>query len=253
MKTIVITGAGSGIGRATAQELSTDKNTRLILVGRNQDNLIATLQSLEHQEQHLLFPLDCRDADGWKKFYATMDAQFSIDGVFANAGVGGQNHYGDSDRWEDILSINLTGTYVTVMEALPYLRKSPSKFKHIIITSSVVARFGVPHHTAYCTAKSGLLGLTKSLAVELGPEHILVNAICPGWVHTSMATGALQAIADGTHKSYQETFDEQMNIVTLQRISEPSEIGQLVKFLMSEQQTSITGQGIDINNGAFMI
>lgn len=253
MKTIVITGAGTGIGRATAQLLSEDANNRLILVSRSEENLIETLNSLQHQENHIITPLDCRDSAAWKNFYKTMSHDFSIEAVFANAGVGGENHYGAHDRWDEVISINLTGTYVTIMEALPFIRKSKNDFRHIVITSSCLGRFGVPNYTAYCTAKTGLLGLTRSLAVELGSEHILVNAICPGWVETEMAKAGIQMLADKIGTPYQETFDDQMNIVPLQRISQPKEIGEMVKFLMSDLQTSITGQGIDINNGSFMI
>ncbi|MEZ4800840.1 MAG: SDR family oxidoreductase [Flavobacteriales bacterium] len=253
MKTIVITGAGTGIGRATAQLLSEDANNRLILVSRSEENLIVTLNTLQHQENHIIAPLDCRDSSAWKNFYKTMSHDFSIEAVFANAGVGGENHYGENDRWEEVISINLTGTYVTIMEALPFIRNSKNDFRHIVITSSCLGRFGVPNYTAYCTAKTGLLGLTRSLAVELGSEHILVNAICPGWVETEMAKAGIQMLADKIGTPYQETFDDQMNIVPLQRISQPKEIGEMVKFLMSDLQTSITGQGIDINNGSFMI
>jgi 3-oxoacyl-[acyl-carrier protein] reductase len=122
-----------------------------------------------------------------------------------------------------------------------------------VITSSCLGRFGVPNYTAYCTAKTGLLGLTKSLAVELGSEKILVNAICPGWVETDMARAGIQMLADKIGMEYQKTFDEQMSIVPLQRISQPEEIAELVKFLLSGLQTSMTGQGIDINNGSYMI
>ncbi|MBL7942010.1 MAG: SDR family oxidoreductase, partial [Flavobacteriales bacterium] len=116
-----------------------------------------------------------------------------------------------------------------------------------------LARFGVPNYTAYCTAKTGLLGLTRSLAVELSSERILVNAICPGWVETEMARTGIQKLADRDGISYQESFDRQMSFVPTGKISSPDEIASLVHFLLTNQQTSITGQGIDINNGSFMI
>jgi NAD(P)-dependent dehydrogenase (short-subunit alcohol dehydrogenase family) len=198
--------------------------------------------------------MDVRDAQAWQATIArTFDAQTNLCGVFANAGIGGENHYGTDDRWDEIISTNLTGTYVTIMELLPWLKKSHDAFRHVVITSSCLARFGVPNYTAYCTAKTGLLGLTRSMALQFAADHILVNALCPGWVETEMARAGIQKLADRSGQPYEQAFQEQMGYVPLQRISQPQEIACMVKFLFSNEQTSMTGQGIDINNGSFMI
>jgi NAD(P)-dependent dehydrogenase (short-subunit alcohol dehydrogenase family) len=251
MKSYLITGAGSGMGRATAIAMA-EKGYRVILAGRTRSLLDETLSMMQPTQPHLIACVDMRDKHAWRSFFSEQDHQFTLDGLFANAGVGGENHYGDSDRWDEIISINLTGSYVTAMEALPFLRKSPSAFKHIVFTSSCLARFGVPHYTAYCTSKAGLLGLTRSLAVELASEKILVNAICPGWVETDMAKAGIQKLADRAGIDYAKSFDEQMSYVPLGRISQPEEIAHLILYLMDERQQSITGQGVDINNGSFM-
>jgi NAD(P)-dependent dehydrogenase (short-subunit alcohol dehydrogenase family) len=254
MKTYIITGAGTGMGKATAQLLAKDPNNRLVIISRTKQNIEEVLNSLDNKSQHIGAAFDIREAQEWKNLFAQYGDQLkTVEGLFANAGIGGANHYGENDRWDDIISINLTGTYVSIQECLPYIRKSSQAFKHILITSSCLARFGVPAYTAYCTAKTGLLGLTRSLAIELGSEKILVNALCPGWVETDMAKAGIQLLANVTGKDYKSTFDEQMNIVPLQRITQPEEIAQFVKFMFSDLQTSITGQGLDINNGSFMI
>ena len=252
-KTYVITGAGSGMGRATAELLSHNPDNRLLLVGRTRTALEETLSMLENRMNHSVADFDIRDAAAWNKAIAAhFNAQTNLCGIFANAGIGGENHYGPDDRWEEIISINLTGTYVTIMELLPHLRNSSDVFKHIVITSSCLARFGVPNYTGYCTAKTGLLGLTRSLSVQLAAEKILVNALCPGWVETEMAKAGIQKLADRGGESYNVEFDRQMSYVPLGRISQPEEIARMVAFLFSNQQTSMTGQGIDINNGSYM-
>lgn len=254
MRTVIITGAGSGIGRATAVAMAGQPDVRLILIGRREEELNHTRRELLRSGDHIVCAFDIRKKEEWRRTLKQIDADtLNISGVFANAGIGGENHYGDDDRWSEIISTNLDGTYISVMECLPYLKKSQQDFRHIVITSSCLARFGVPRYTAYCTAKAGLLGLTKSLAVELAADNILVNAICPGWVETEMAKAGIQFLADASGTSYEVEFRQQMSYVPLQKMSQPSEIGELVKFLMSNVQTSITGQSMDINNGSFMI
>ncbi len=254
MKTYVITGAGTGIGKATAIALSHLPQTRLILVGRTLSHLEETQSQLHEPSTHFCVSLDIRDAQAWRTQLKQLQAEtLNICGVFANAGIGGENRYGEEDAWGEILSINLTGSYTTIQELLPYLKNSSEKYRNIVMTSSCLARFGVPGYTAYCTAKSGLLGLTKSLALELATDHILVNAICPGWVETEMAKTSIQRLATMQQISYEESLDVQKSLVPLNRISQPEEIAALVIFLLTNQQTSITGQGIDINNGSFMI
>ncbi len=253
MKTILITGAGTGIGQATARVLAENPEIALVLIGRRKEKLEETLANLPNASKHVAVSADVSDKASYRAMLAEIGAgDRDIYALFANAGIGGENIYGEGDRWSDILRVNLDGTYISIMETLPYLRKSKQPFKHILITSSCLARFGVPNYTAYCTSKAGLLGLTRSLAVELGAEQILVNALTPGWVHTDMAKQGIQLLADRADKPYDTEFNEQMSYVPLNRISEPEEVGHFIAYLFSSMQRSITGQGLDINNGSWM-
>ncbi|MEM7161515.1 MAG: SDR family NAD(P)-dependent oxidoreductase [Bacteroidota bacterium] len=251
-KTYLITGAGTGIGKASAKKLSAQGH-RLILCGRR-THLLEELNNELAGDDHICLGLDVSNKEKVKSSFQSINLEeLNLAGVFANAGIGGENEYGESDRWEEIININLSGVYYTIMESIPSLKKSKEKFKHIMITSSCLARFGVPYYTAYCASKSGLLGLTKALAIELAPFNILVNSITPGWVETEMAKAGIKKLADHTNKTYDETYREQMGLVPTGKMSDPEEIANFLSFMFSNEQTSITGQALDINNGAFMI
>jgi NAD(P)-dependent dehydrogenase (short-subunit alcohol dehydrogenase family) len=245
-KTYLISGAGSGIGRAIAQELSS-KGNNCILLGRNTGKLQETLATLSAGD-HQILTADIRDKESLSKAAAQI-AGTAINGLIANSGIGGENYWGETDRWYDIIETNLTGTYNFVNTFLPHLNKASGE-KHILITSSVLARLGVPNYSAYCASKAGLLGLMRSWAAQYASQNILVNAICPGWVDTDMAQSGLQGIADSIGISKQEFYDMAMQSVPLRRMSNPEEIAALVAYLLS--QSSITGQAIDINCGAVM-
>lgn len=250
-KYIVITGAGSGMGQATAVLLSKNPEHRIICVGRQIDKLQETAKMMENSAHHFLWAMDITSDPSWKSHFSESKIPH-VYAVFANAGIGGSNQYGAEDRWEEILHTNLTGTYLTAQNTLPYLEKDPRSHRHFIITSSCLARFGVPGYSAYCTAKTGLLGLTRSLAVEWASKGIQVNAICPGWVETDMAITSVKRLSQFTGNTLEEELKIQKSLVPLNRFSEPNEIAHFVAYLISENQKSITGQALDINNGSYM-
>ena len=250
MKTVLITGAGCGIGRGIAQCLS-NNDYLLILLGRNLVNLEETRKSLKYPDEHFCISCDIRVSENIDKALQKSKIK-SLYALVANAGIGGENNYSSNDRWQEIIDTNLTGTYNTIQESLPYLKNSTAPFKKIIILSSVLARLGVPGYSAYCASKAGLLGLTRSLAAELAQDKILVNALCPGWVDTRMAREGLRAFAEVLKIGEKEAFEQAMKDVLLGKMSQPEEIAQFIAFLISNAQTSITGQTLDINNGAMM-
>jgi NAD(P)-dependent dehydrogenase (short-subunit alcohol dehydrogenase family) len=246
INTYLISGAGSGIGRSIAQNLATAGH-QCILLGRNATMLGETLNTLQGSN-HQIIVADVRDIVSLQEA-AVQSGSTTINGIIANAGIGGENYWGEADRWPDIIGTNLTGTYNMVNTFLPHLRRAGGP-KHILITSSVLARLGVANYSAYCASKAGLLGLMRSWAVQFASEEILVNAICPGWVDTQMSQDGLQGIADGIGITKDEFYSIAMQSVPLKRMSQPEEIAGLVFYLLN--QRSITGQTLDINGGAVM-
>lgn len=254
MKSYVITGAGSGIGEAIAKRLSKETNTKIMLVGRNKDKLLRVKSQLKNPDVHEIISCDISQRNQCLDLLAPrLELEESLSAVVLNAGIGGENTFGPKDRWDEIINTNLTGSYNVSAACIPYLIKSSERYRHIVYVSSILARLGVPGYSAYCASKAGILGLMRSQAAQYAQDSILINALAPGWVETEMATLGIKGMAEGQKKSFDEAKREQLNMVPLRKMSSPDEIAALTCFLVSGQQNSMTGQTIDINNGALMV
>lgn len=245
----VVTGAGSGIGRAIALRLSRD-GARLALLGRREEPLRKV--AAEASGENLCLSVDVGDRAAVEAAFERTAAEFGpLHVVVANAGLGGPDELGGVDRFDEIVRSNLHGAWYCLRAFAAYASPGPDP-RHAIVISSCVARFGVPGIAAYSAAKAGQLGLVRSLAAELAPRGILVNAICPGWVDTRMAEERMREIAAASGRSYEATRAELRDAVPLRRLSEPEEIAGLVAFLLSPDAVGFTGQAFDPNNGAWM-
>jgi NAD(P)-dependent dehydrogenase (short-subunit alcohol dehydrogenase family) len=229
-KHVAVTGAARGIGLAIAERLAAE-GARLTLIDRDEPSL----------EGATIRVVDISDRDA-------VAAAFTepLDGLVANAGIGGGNEPGETDRFDEILQTNLYGTYWCARAAEPLLADGG----RIVITSSILSRIGVAGYTGYCASKAGLLGLTRALAAELAPRRFQVNANCPGGVDTDMTRLGLSLFEGLTEE---EAWDVAKQEVPLRRMSDPSEIAGTVAWLLSDDSVGVTGQAIDQNNGAFMI
>ena len=171
-----------------------------------------------------------------------------IDIVVNNAGIAGVTPIEASDPspWLDIIQTNLMGTYFVTRAAMPYIPNGG----RVIVISSVLGKFGVPGYTAYCTAKTGLIGFTRALALELAPRKITVNALCPGWTDTEMARAGMRDIAASAGISVEQFKKEAMSRVPLGEMVETEEVANLVAFLTAETGDKITAQAISICGGS---
>jgi NAD(P)-dependent dehydrogenase (short-subunit alcohol dehydrogenase family) len=248
-RTAVVTGAGSGIGREIALRLS-QRGAKLALLGRTLEKLETVAG--EARGEAICASVDVATRSQVEEVFESAAGRLGpLHILVANAGIGGPNDLGEGDRWDEIVRANLDGAYFCIRAFEQCMEQGPEP-RHIVVISSCVARFGVPGISAYSAAKAGQLGLVRSLAAELAPKRVLVNAICPGWVETQMAVERMEEMAAEQGQPYAEVRTQMVDAVPLQRMSEPGEIAALVEFLVSEGGVAFTGQAFDPNNGAWM-
>lgn len=246
---VVVTGAGTGIGRAIAQRLARD-GARLTLLARDAERLRETASGLE-TPSHVV-SCDVRERRQVDRALARAAEELgAVHALVASSGVGGANHDGADDRFDDIVRTNLNGTYYCCQAALRHLAPGPEP-RHLVVLSSILARIGVPDYTGYSASKAGLLGLVRSLAATHAADGVQVNAICPGWVDTEMAWSGLDGIAEATGTTREQAYREAMQAVPLGRMSQPDDIAGTVAWLLSPDARGVTGQAIDQNGGAWL-
>lgn len=251
---VLVTGAGTGIGRAIALRLAAEGAT-LSLLARDRGRLGETVTrcKTEHGAQAIALECDITVDDSVQRaFAAACEAQGPLVALVANSGIGGPNEPGPQDRFNALVETNLVGTYRCLRAAEAHLAQGP-RARNLIVVSSILARIGVPGYSGYCASKAGLLGLVRALAAELAPKDIQVNALCPGWVDTDMAREGLEGMAKALGVSLERAQEIAMQAVPLGRMGAPEEVAGLVAYLLSADARGITGQALDMNGGAFMI
>jgi NAD(P)-dependent dehydrogenase (short-subunit alcohol dehydrogenase family) len=246
-KHVIVTGAGTGIGRAVALRLARE-GAAVTLLARDEGRLAAVAA----ETGGLALGCDIRVQE---QVDATVDRAAAERGpvyaLVANAGVGGPNEPGPGDRYADLVQTNLIGTYWCVRAVERNLEAGPEA-RHVVVVASILARIGVAGYTGYCASKAGLLGLVRSFAAELAGENVQVNAICPGWVDTDMAWQGIDLLAGAIGGTREDAYRRAMSEVPLARMSEPEDVAGTVRWLLSPDARGVTGQAIDQNGGAWM-
>jgi ketoreductase len=240
-KVAIITGASRGIGRAIAKKLY-EEGASVALCARSPIHDFP-------QERSLTVTMDVRDNRSVDAGIRRIVDRFGkIDVVVNNAGISGVTPVDANETapWLDIIQTNVIGTYYVTRAAAPHIPNGG----RVIMISSVLGKFGVPGYTAYCTAKTGLIGFTRALALELASRKITVNALCPGWTDTEMARAGMRDIAASAGITVEEFKKEAMSRVPLGEMVQPEEVANLVAFLCASTGDKITGQAISICGGS---
>jgi NAD(P)-dependent dehydrogenase (short-subunit alcohol dehydrogenase family) len=248
-RTILITGASRGLGRACALHLARTEAAHLILLGRDAEGLASAVEAA-HRAGGTAEAFRADVTDRTRLAVIAKDLG-GLDGLVAAAGISGTTPVdGDSDAFFDaILATDLAGPWNTVRAFLPHLRSGG----RIVLVSSVLGRFGVPGYGAYCAAKHGLIGLAKALALELIDRGIVVNAVAPGWVDTDMAQTGIRQLAAATGQTEAQARAQAEGAVPVKRFFQPEEIAPGIAWLLDPANTTQVGQCLNLDGGVVQV
>src|SRR4029077_6525555 len=195
-KIALVTGGGTGIGKAIAAALA-QKGAKVAIASRTSAHVEGTARELQIRGLAVLaLRLDVTKKSDIERGIEALLSQWGPPHILVNnAGISGLSMIDDPDdgQWFDIVNTNRNGLYLITKAVLRHMPTQAGG--RVINISSVLGKFGVPGYTAYCTSKHGVIGFTRSLAQELAPRKITVNAICPGWVDTEMAAEGIMEIS----------------------------------------------------------
>lgn len=239
-KVVLVTGATRGIGKAIADNFR-NAGARLILTGTNTKQLEILNREMELSGCHsvLYVPVDFNDSKSLDKFLATIATESRIDVCVNNAGINRLNKIDKMtiDDLDAVLHVNLRAPYL-IMQTVSRVMKR-NNYGRIVNIASIWSVITKAKRSAYTTSKFGLIGMTKTAAVDLGVNNILINAVSPGFVQTDLTDSTLSVME-------KKQLSEQ---IPLQRFAKPDEIAKVVLFLASDINTYITGQNIVVDGG----
>jgi 3-oxoacyl-[acyl-carrier protein] reductase len=233
-RTAFVTGASRGIGRACARALA-EAGVRVVLAARD----VAKLEEAAREIPNATWvQIDLSSPESIKE---ALNKAGKIDILVNNAAVtkDGLAMRMKKDDWDSVISTNLTGAFLATQQVLQGMMKA--RWGRIINISSVVGESGNPGQANYVASKAGLIGLTKSLAQEMGSRNITVNSVAPGFIETDM-TAVLS----------QEMKDNIVGHIPLKRFGRPEDVAAAVRFLASDEAGYITGAVLNVNGGMYM-
>lgn len=249
----LVTGGATGIGLEVARQLAAD-GVSVYICARTEDNVTAAVKELRQQgfEDVDGRTADVRDRDSVRELVTAAVERFGPVGILVNnAGRNGGGVTADltDDIWYDVIDTNLNSVFLVTREVLTTGGLKDRGRGRIISIASTGGKQGVAFAAPYSASKSGVIGFTKALGIELAKTGITVNAVCPGFTETSMAQRVRQGHADHYGRSVEEVRKGFEARIPLGRYSTPQEVAGLVGYLTTDHAASITAQAINVCGG----
>ena len=250
----LVTGGSRGIGAAVSNYLAR-LGANISLTGRTDKTLTAQAEHLISEFEVQVFTAIgdmSQEQDVKRCFSEAVETLSSVNILINNAGVGKSApfHRMDTDFWNTIIGLNLTGTFLCTKQVIGAMRDDG--YGRIVNISSTVGLRGYPYIAAYCASKHGVIGLTRTLALECVKKGITVNAICPGYTDTDLVSEAVDAIMNMTGRDRDDIQSEIDNMSPMGRMVSPDEVAETVAWICLPSSMSITGQAIVVAGGAVM-
>ena len=240
-KIALITGGGGGIGSAIAKHFSS-KGIKVVIV-----DIDSSVKPFAESLGGSFFECDLTDLSSIDML---MDQVGDVDILVNNAGmqyVESVENYPD-EMWVKLIQIMLIAPFKLTKRVIPYMRSA--KWGRIINISSIQGLIGSPYKSAYVSAKHGIIGLTKSVAQEVGQDGITVNAICPAFVRTKLVEKQVPGLMKSYNMTEQEVIKNVMlKTASIKRLIEPEEVANMAYFLTSDEAGAMTGSAYNIDLG----
>lgn len=248
----LVTGGGRGIGAAIARALLA-KGARVTITGRSSAALAATVAELSAFGEIDCVPMDVASAESVRQAFSAAQARFGpVEVLVNNAGQAASAPFlktGD-EVWQQMLAVNLTGTWHCIQAALPAMLAA--RWGRIVNVASTAGLTGYGYVSAYCAAKHGVVGLTRSLALEVAAKGVTVNAVCPGYTETDIVRDAVANIVAKTGRSEQEALAELAAGNPQKRLVQPDEVANAVAWLCMPGAGAMNGQAVAVAGGEVM-
>tara|TARA_B100000686_G_scaffold338971_1_gene412287 strand:- start:377 stop:1210 length:834 start_codon:yes stop_codon:yes gene_type:complete len=250
----LITGANRGIGAAISDTLAR-MGANLTLLGRNKPELRKKTDFLQ-KKHRISVNFEIADITEMKTVYDAVKTSVSVNGPISilvnNAGIAKSAPFKKMKQkfWDEILQVNLTGTFICSQAVLPEMLEA--KYGRIINISSTAGLTGYGYVTAYSAAKHGVIGLTRSLALEVSKSGITVNAVCPGYTETDLVKQTIKNIVEKTGRTEEHARAELTASNPMGRLVQPSEVAETVAWLALPSSSAITGQAIPVAGGEIL-